>query len=348
MLLALGVALSSTPVAASSPSAHWALGSVPATRDYPLRSVACTSKGCVAMAEACSPGGCGGPLPGKAFSSSDAGAEWSAGGWPEGTSNPDNIACGSATFCVLSAEKGSGSSFSYAILVTHNAGASFSVHDETSYTTSAAACASAKACLVLAEARSSDYTTTTLRTTNAGATWTAAAFPGKDEYVNYAACGSATDCVAIGTSSDKPVAFHSVNDGASWKKVSVPSAFTGGLSSLSCTAGSCIALSGTQVLLSKNGGSSWTLHGAPSTDAYRAGACEGATCVLVGFSETGQVPVAVITKNGGATWVPQVLPRVRGSLSAVSCTRTFCVAVGDRVLYTGATATSEQPLAMTY
>jgi photosystem II stability/assembly factor-like uncharacterized protein len=352
------LAIQALPAGATTPV--WTQRSIAAASDFPLRSVACTGTGCVAMAEECSASGCGGLLPGKAFSSPNAGVSWKAGTFPSNL--PLGIACGSAAFCVDGGIKGPlGPGVSEQLLVTHNAGASWASHTESTMSSlNADLCASATSCMVFGSIKGgSSFTNELLRTTNGGASWAMSKFPDHKGTIEGAACAAPNDCVAVGSNATNTgaVIFLSTNQGASWKQETVPSAAKA-LFGVTCTGLVCIAIAPSkgQVLISKNGGTSWALHTfslTPSGPQYQAAAClTGTECVLVGsLSSTGNptVPVAALTKNGGASWATQSLPHVDGTLSAVVCPNaTGCVAVGARLTYSGSNATGEYPLVITY
>jgi photosystem II stability/assembly factor-like uncharacterized protein len=349
---AVVLAMLAIPAAASGPP-RWTVRATPAAHDFAIRSVSCRGTGCVAMASECSPGGCGGLLPGKSFSSANAGASWRLGTFPAGEGNPNAVSCGSPTFCVVTATKGPlGPSASSTILVTRNAGASWAVH-VAAYSLGPAACASPTSCVALGTPKSGgSQTSVTLRTTTSGASWSAARFPANKGYVQSVACPGPTSCVAVGSNTvgTTAIVFLSTNLGASWRQISVTPAARPARS-VSCTGLTCIALAANQVLVSKNGGESWALHGTPIGPTMQSAAClSAAACLLVGDSTTARPsPIAFLSKNGGATWAVQVLPHLTGVLTGISCpSTTSCVAGGDRIQYTGASPTAEFPLVMTY
>lgn len=346
----LSIAVAVVPAGAAG-APKWTLRATPATSDFAMHWLACSSTGCVAMAQSCSPGGCGGLLPGKAYGSANDGASWKTGTFP-GT-NPKGIACGSATFCVAAALTGRIGHTTPTIDVTKNAGASWAVHSEAAWAPSTQACASATTCVLFASpAQGSFFDTEQLRTTNAGNSWIATKFTSIKGYVYGAACSSATQCVAVGTTENfTPLAFLSVNGGASWKQVGVPTGAGGSLKSVTCNGLVCIAMTSTSAVISKNGGKSWSVHALPMGKQLQGAAClTGSECVLVGYSTGSRLaPAAYLTKNGGASWTLQSLPHATGALLAVACpSTTACAVVGERLTYSGATATYEYPLAYTY
>jgi hypothetical protein len=245
-----------------------------------------------------------------------------------------------------------GPSASSTILVTRNGGASWAVHVG-AYSLGPAACASPTSCVALGTPKSGgSQTSVTLRTTTSGTTWSAAKFPANKGYVQSAACPGPTSCVAVGsnTAGTTAIVFLSTNLGASWRQVPVTPAARPARS-VSCTGRTCIALAANQVLVSTNGGESWTLHGTPIGPTIQSAAClSAAACILVGDSTTARPsPIAFLSRNGGAAWAVQALPHVTGLFLGISCpSATICVAGGDRIQYTGASPTAEFPLVMTY
>jgi len=346
-----------TAAQAGAVAPKWVMRGVPAVNDYPLRSASCSGAGCVALASECSVGGCGGLLPAKSFLSANVGVSWKVAPITAAVGNASTVSCGSPLLCAATATKGPiGPKSSSAIIVTVNGGKSWAVHDEPKYELGEAACGSPTACVALGyvKSASSSMTSMGLVTSNGGRSWTVAGFPAKKGHVIAASCGTPTSCVAVGVDATytKGVAFLSANVGRSWKQVALPAGALG-VGTVSCNGLICAATTSTQMLVSKNGGKSWTLHLAPvATGLYfQAASClTGAICVLVGYQNqvSRTAPAAEVSRNGGASWVKQALPKLIGSLSGLACEATSCVAVGVRLTYVGSTPKAEYPLVLTY
>jgi hypothetical protein len=343
---------------ASAAGSKWTLRAVPVASGYSLRSVACSGEGCVGLATECGIGGCGGLLPADGYRSANLGVSWKDVAITHAVGDANAISCGSPDLCVATALKGPlGPHSSSAILVTRNGGTSWAVDDEPGYNLGqAAACGSASSCVTIGTPRASKTTLASvgLVTTNAGKSWTKAAFPANKAYITSAACASATACVAMGENSayTAGVSFFSTNVGKSWKETALPSGATS-IQAVSCDGLDCAAITTTQVLVSRNGGKSWTMHLLPSAFGLylRSVAClSGAECVAVGYqtASSRELPVAEISGNGGSSWAKQSLPKVAGSLNGVACLHGTCVAVGVKQVYKGAVEQAEYSLALTY
>jgi hypothetical protein len=352
LLVALSFVLPGVVDAGAAPP-KWVMRAVPAVNDFPLKSLSCTGTSCLALSSECSVGGCGGLLPAKAFLSANLGASWKDAAVPSSVGDATTVSCGAPTLCVATAYRGPLSpAVASAIIVTRNGGASWAVHVESQYTLAEAACASSKSCVALGSPRAgSTMTSLDLVSTNSGQSWSKGSFPAIKGYIAAVTCGTATDCVSVGTSATSAgIALVSANVGKSWKSMPVPAGTTG-LRTVSCDGLVCSALSSSQVLTSANGGKSWTVHLLPSSFTVQASACLTAThCVIVGDQNATShtVPVVELTPNGGASWSNQVLPKLDGSLEDVSCVPTSCAAAGVRVVFSGATPKAEFPLVFTY
>lgn len=353
---AVAIALSVDASPAMASASKWTQVTISAATSLPLSSVACSGTGCVAMAEECPAGQCGGLLPGKAFSSSNDGASWTRGTFP--SNDPIEIACGSPTFCVdegTSALSISGTQ----VLATRDAGASWSVHNEPQNSFTADVCASATVCEFFGSAGFNPYTDELLRTTNSGASWKTSKFPGGNNVVASAACTTSSDCLAVGSNSTHSAAalFISANQGVSWQQVAAPKG-TRALTGVSCLGLVCVAIatSAGQILVTGNGGKTWALHTftmkSTGPQYYSAACLTGTECILVGsLSQTGKpsVPAAAISTNGGVSWTSQTLPNVDGSLTAIVCpTSARCLAVGAQELYSGSNFAGSDPLVLRY
>jgi hypothetical protein len=352
LLAALGVAL---PSASSGAAAtKWTVRAVPAVGNYPLHSVSCSAKGCVALGQECSVGGCGGLLPAKPFYSVNGGLSWSSGALPASVGDATAVSCGSPDVCVSTAIKGPLLHRTAAVLMTNNGGKSFAVHLEAAYVLTAAACASATSCFALGSlsAASSTLTSSGLVTSNAGRSFAKAGFPGGQAYIDAATCGAPTACLAVGENSTYTdgVAYLSANAGKSWKAVTLP-AGAKNLTSVSCNGAWCASITATQVLISKNAGKSWTMHLLPTKAFFESAACLTASeCMLFGYETSVQPaqPEVEASGNTGASWSKQVLPHETGDLNGGTCLPGACLGVGVRLVYKGSNPTAEYPLILGY
>jgi hypothetical protein len=355
-LLAAGT-IGALPAAGANPAAPgWTVKSVPAVANFAFKSVSCTGTHCVALANKCGVGGCGGLLPAKAFYSTNKGATWTPAVIPASVGNALAVSCGSPEVCVAVATKGPlGPARTSAIIETRNGGKSWSVTDEAKYMLSVAACASATDCFALGSLSTGYLTTVSLFSTNGGKTWGVGGFPANLYYVEAAACSSATTCSAVGEAKNyiDGVTLSSTNAGRTWKDVPAP----GNVSAIgddNCDGLTCIGVAGAEsayAVISKNGGKSWTAHALPTGRTFQGASCLSATqCIVVGYltDSTPEMPGIDISGNSGATWAPQALPHEDGALSGAACLTGVCVAVGIRVVYAGKTPTAEYPLALGY
>jgi hypothetical protein len=177
-----------------------------------------------------------------------------------------------------------------------------------------------------------------LRTTDGGITWSSTTLPettgesGFEEQVpngNGAAlaCPSETQCVAVsvlaGFISNQGFVdvWRTTNAGVSWQETQIPDVhqvFPG----ITCPGTSeCWIPTGSGVLRSVDGGSSWTAITTPSvptqegppSDAWQSVGCTSVTdCVLGG-------PGMIATSNGGASWKSVTLSGSVGNVPSVSC-----------------------------
>lgn len=364
LLLAVGV---TTLPAGAAPATRtvrttfkWIPRAVPASTNFHIKALSCHGTSCLGLEEACSPGGCGGLLPDDDVFSSNDGTTWAQGTFPKGSGEASQLSCGyaakgTAALCASLGTKGPlGPKEEPALFVTANYGKSWSVLPQTTDSFTAVACGSSTSCAALGYRQGqSDYSTSTVLVTSNGAkSWTTAKFPANTAYVEAATCASATDCLATGESytTEYGVIFQSTNLGRSWKQLTVPVGVTA-LSSVGCNGLVCVATSSEDVLVSANGGRSWTVRAVPSTLDVESVSCLSATtCVAVGATSgyPGH-PAAAVSHNGGMTWAKAVLPSYDGALLAAACVgTTVCVTAGSRDSLSGGTPEDEYPLVLTY
>jgi photosystem II stability/assembly factor-like uncharacterized protein len=267
---------------------------------------------------------------------------------------PSAVSCGAPHTCVVTATQGPlGPRERSVIAVSSNGGSSWAIHAEPRYDLDGVACSSATTCVALGVRIGTSGTgkiDAGLRSTDGGRTWRASSFPSEQLFLRDLSCTAPALCVAVGTSDAEVhgVAYRSVNAGLSWAKVALPGNAKG-LHTVSCAKSTCIATStNEQMAVSQDAGKTWIVHPLPATPAIEGGACMTATtCVMVGFRGTVTIPVVETTSNGGASWATQPLPRFTGSLAAVVCLPTYCVAAGDRLVYSGAKAIAKYPAILT-
>ena len=166
-------------------------------------------------------------------------------------------------------------------------------------------------------------------------------------------CPSPTSCVAAGyyqTESGDQTLIESW-DGSTWALTSSPNA--GGsneLEGVSCpTSTSCVAVGhflngpvddghGYQTLIETSDMGAWSVTSSPNvgsgtsdSSALHGVSCfSSASCVAVGYDDTGSGDQALIETWDGSTWSVTSSPAHAGALGGVSCSSsTSCVAVGS-------------------
>jgi len=343
------------PVGAGAAGQMWVARTLPMMKNFPGHSVSCSANGCVALTSECAPGGCGGLARVTPLGSSNAGVSWVKGTFPGSVGAPTYVACASAKACVATATQGPlGPGEHSVIVVTGNGGRSWTSHVETRYNLAGAACSSPTTCVALGDTIGSPTgeADTGLVTSNGGRTWAPIAFPARKMFVEAITCSAPVLCLAAGANptATRGVIYRSIDAGRTWAPVRLPSKVRG-LRTISCTGKSCIGTSAAyQVVVSRNGGTTWSLHAIAPRPAIQDASCMSASvCMMVGFSGTSpSSPAAEVSRNGGASWASQRLPHFTGRLTGVDCSRAFCVAIGVRVSYRGKTPTAEYPEVLTY
>ena len=245
----------------------------------------------------------------------------------------NGAACGSETDCVAVGQNGTGAD---GVVTTSDGGGSWtsrSVYTKTAVLTlRAVACPSATRCIALGSALTGVTKIgedVALITNNGGSTWSHVVVPG---LMNGISCPTATVCVAVGGDA----AARSTDGGTAWVPATVPLATTVSLTGVSCgSSADCVAVGMKQVgldsegyvLLSTDGGASWTA-GVISSDGLQAVACPSAsTCVAIGRGTSGTR--IETTADGGGSWTGDTARDVFQP-SAVACaTVTDCLVVGS-------------------
>jgi photosystem II stability/assembly factor-like uncharacterized protein len=195
----------------------------------------------------------------------------------------------------------------------------------------------------------SNAATEILTTSNGGANWVRRGVPAGVVQLTSASCASVSDCIAVGANQEiyccgsYPAAIIATTDGgATWVSKAVPIDPTGfsnpgTLSAVSCTTatncvavGQCIANCYDIILVTNDGGNSWTNHYVPYAEPkpvlyLTAISCATSqNCVAVGNS------TIITTADGGMSWTTQPIPDQADTYTSVSCATTLrCVAVGN-------------------
>jgi photosystem II stability/assembly factor-like uncharacterized protein len=177
-------------------------------------------------------------------------------------------------------------------------------------------------------------------TTNGGSSWTAATFsgtaPAGTPFYSGVSCATTTsDCVAVGAASEgstkSALVAYSTDGGTSWTYGTAPDVTS--IFAISCASTlDCVAVgSGSVILTSSNGGSTWTSQSVPSgiTSLQGVSCASTSNCVAIGVSGA-STPAIIATTDGGTGWSAQTVPSGSPLLSGVSCASTSdCLAVGE-------------------
>lgn len=131
----------------------------------------------------------------------------------------EGVHCFGASDCVFV-----GTDASYYILVTKNAGASFTVVPAPTSVKglSSISCFSKKSCVAVG--RSTNGSAAIIKSTTEGLTWTVETAPTGTGSLSSVSCGSTTHCVAVGqATAGGPVVLTTTDGGSQWTSVSPPS-----------------------------------------------------------------------------------------------------------------------------
>jgi hypothetical protein len=156
-------------------------------------------------------------------------------------------------------------------------------------------------------------------------------------FTSGADCVSASVCYAVGlphlptraiTGTDQFLA--STNGGVTWTASTMPASLQQAFD-LSCSsATNCVvADSAGHSAVTDDGGTTWTVSALPA--AFQPGVGSGSTCTSAGAcvltgSSAGTSAEALYSRNGGATWLPAVVPAGLSRILHVSCATDACVA----------------------
>ncbi|HEV3213200.1 MAG TPA: hypothetical protein VGZ03_07390 [Acidimicrobiales bacterium] len=182
------------------------------------------------------------------------------------------------------------------------------------------ACATASICLSVGI----DYVEVSR---DSGATWQRHAAP-PDTELNGVACPSGADCLAVGrTDQGAPVIFRTADAGSHWSPATLPPGVSYLFNVACATTMNCVAMGGTDILRTTDGGASWTRASIKGLIAGGYGfgpvSCGSPTdCVAVDSGAD------AVTSDAGATWTV-VTASASLELADVSCaSATTCLASG--------------------
>lgn len=142
-------------------------------------------------------------------------------------------------------------------------------------------------------------------------------------------CPTASECVAVGAgaaSSANPPGLVEVssNGGETFTDEPVPTG-TPQLNDVTCLdAMHCLAVGGSTVLVTADGGMTWTSEFA-GQDLSAVTCVNESDCIAGGWNASWRVGSAAVSTNGGATWQESVDDP---PLQSLGCTSTFCVGSG--------------------
>lgn len=184
------------------------------------------------------------------------------------------------------------------------------------------------------------------------------------------------ECIAVGFSGNlttqriEALIAHSINGGLTWAQQILAEidgyVFTGG-QGVSCTGSTCVAVGAitdevrTQswVASTRNGGATWSQQALPyltniDYQQLQGVSCTSAACIAVGdYSDSEGVshPGVAISRNNGSTWSQTILdivsPFQQSYYSGISCTSSYCVAVGFAGNSTGSNHNGYSAVAIT-
>lgn len=189
--------------------------------------------------------------------------------------------------------------------------------------------------------------------------------------VRAVSCGTATDCVILGSAKAASLAWSTSDGGRSWNTVNLPrGAAEAGLTAIDCTSATfCVAGGNGVVLVTTTGSAGFAVARTPATwdlhtsSANYASTIAGITCiahtrdcVAVGYREItetfsgnmtalpSRAPRPLIASStGGRTWTEAgSIPAAPGSLTAVACPAAgTCIAGGYAPTTSGAVGPTE-------
>jgi hypothetical protein len=288
---------------------------------------------------------------GVALTSSDGGRTWTSADVPAGVGDLGNVACPTATFCLVVGRTPDNEGG--VALTTTTVGKVWTKRQMPSAddVLSDVACPSSMICLGLGsrDSTAGEYPVV-LRTTDGGASWLSTPLGGQPS--GSLSCPSVITCfvaesISIPDGSPTAGIMATADGGASWASQTVPPIMgglesSGGLSAISCgSATSCVAVGGgigprgglgsAIVLTTTDGGAVWTSQAPPDGMGGFAGvACvDPSDCVADGTDPSGGVTLSAATSDGGTQWTSQAVPGGIGALTGIACGSPLrCLAVG--------------------
>ena len=166
-----------------------------------------------------------------------------------------------------------------------------------------------------------------------GLSWEAASLPAGLGWLSAVTCTSANHCVAVGSRTSRkggvspPVIIVSNDGGRSWSPSILPRTAKGPVDDLSCgTASWCAATSGTQELVSQDGGVTWQLHGLPLSAGALSCVANG-VCLAV-FSSHGTLGVirtVDFAESWHVVWHAPPVPKHRTAAAIQSLGTIYCL-----------------------
>jgi photosystem II stability/assembly factor-like uncharacterized protein len=297
---------------------------------------------------------------------SNGGQSWSVVDLPAGMGQPQQLACGSTSDCVMFGSPVAGCCTA-TITTTVDGGKSWQLATPPSalYAPEAVACPTATDCYASFEADSNFVIETS---TDGGRVWSISASYPDDDSLGAVGCFGPTHCVVLegtflgGTGSGGPQGqpayaenlVSTADGGGMWTTTPTPLGVSS-LRDVSCTpSGTCVAVGwagGNQsavILSSSDAGLNWQTRTVPAqVEWLEAVVCIPSACVAVGDA-SGDVEegVAIVSTDGGVTWMMSPLPAGTPDLTAVTCgSASTCWAGGEStvVLTTDSGSSWQQP-----
>jgi photosystem II stability/assembly factor-like uncharacterized protein len=256
-----------------------------------------------------------------------------AGGSTPGHGSFNAVTCVSATACFAAGADPNGSG---AISSTTNGRSGWLARSVPSgvATLDAITCPTTTDCIAVGQGA-------ILNTTDGGQSWRLQT-PSAQTTLLGVACATKTDCLSVGVAPNRtgaafPRMMRTTDGGTSWSSVGLPT--SAGIESVSCPSASfCVAV-GDAVLVSEDGGATWTARNVDGgAEGLNSVACASPTyCVAVGpnpagLSQPAASAFAIVTKDGGSTWGQLALPAGSALVHTITCPdATDCVAAGPNV-----------------
>ena len=240
-----------------------------------------------------------------------------------------DVACTSTSNCVAVGAKN-------ALLATTNGGTSWTSRSDSlsaTVTLLSVSCEAGAECYLVGD---QGETGILLATADGGSTWSNETLPSNLVGLHDIVCLSSTDCLVAG----EGAIFVTADSGSTWNSESLPFG-DNALTSVNCPSISvCLAVGGPDsdsdingggvVLLSSDGGSTWTSEPVPVSvgTLYGIACMSTSDCLAVGYYNSGLSSFILSTTNGGTTWTSQTssVPE----LSSIACvpSTSDCFAAG--------------------